>query len=129
MNTKKDLQNWLGKVTQRTLEAARCRTCEALVGVGLTGDIGAFRVLVDPTPLTPTGEVHALLDGLTTFTVTRSFSGGVQLNTRTAFRRTCPWPHDVWAEHRCGQIHTHTAPTSIAPRLRSTDDPDAPPPF
>ena len=54
--------------------------------------------------------------------------GASEAVAKDAFRCTCPLPHDVWAEHRCGQIHTHTAPTNIAPPLRPTDDPDVPPP-
>ncbi len=132
MTTIKRLKQWLGRTTPRTLKAARCRTCKATVAAGLSGDIAAIRVVVDPTPLTPTGEVHALLDGLATFTATRTIYGNaVQLNLRSAHRITSRQPHDVWPEHRCGHTHTHThtTHTNIAPKPPTNDDPDAPPPF
>ncbi len=46
-----------------------------------------------PTPLTPTGELHALLNGLAIFTAIRTVYGdAVPLNFRSAHRMTSRQP-------------------------------------
>ena len=114
MNTVKQLKAWLGRKTWRTTTARRCPQCRTPIVEGLDADACAGRALADPTPLDATGEVHALLAGLRTYTAHRTNNGAVQLT-----RRSGRWPtvirsaHDVWPEHRCGHTHTHTTQTKV----------------
>ena len=112
--TTKDLSRWLGRKTWRTATAIRCPHCKTPIVAGLDADACAGRALADPTPLDATGEVHALLAGLRTYTAHRTNGGAVQLT-----RRSGRWPtvirsaHDVWPEHRCGHTHAHTTHTTL----------------
>lgn len=112
-----DLKKWLGRRSQRTATSGRCRTCRALVVQGLDADQCALPTTADPTPLTAIGETLALLDGLRTFTATRTNGGSVKLTGRNKFTADPRTAFDVYASHECGHIHTHIAVTRIAPFL------------
>ena len=129
MTTVKQLKAWLGRKTWRTATAIRCPNCKTPIVAGLDADACAGRALADPTPLDATGEAHALLAGLATYTAHRTNNGAVQLT-----RRSGRWPtiirsaHDVWPAHACRHMHTHTTGTLLDPHT-VTIDPDAPAPF
>lgn len=112
--TVKTLKEWLGRKSWRTATARRCHQCRAVIAQGLDADVCATTVQVDPTPLTPTGEAHALLAGIPTYTVDRTRTRSVRLTRRAGrWKPGAPPVHDVWPEHRCHQLHTDTTSTEI----------------
>lgn len=93
---------------------ALCHT-PVLIGVaeGLTAR-------VDLTPLNQTGEIHALCDGLQTYTLTRT--GLVHRDARRIAGTTLTGAGPILAEHRCHRlipaghraITTPPAPVAVA---------------
>ena len=122
-----DLQEWLGPATSRSLHARRCKECRSLIATGVDEEVAAFGVAVDPTSLTALGEVEAILAGLRCYTITRPAAQSVRATRRSRWLTPTSRIHDVWPEHRCGQLHLHTT-TSRLERRRPTD-PNDPCPF
>lgn len=105
---------WDSDGTTRVARARRCRTCREYTLVGLDSDHCALPVAVDADPLSPAGEVAALLAGQTTYSL-RDLAGRLELDRRTHFeirgdaaRESVR--HDVLARHVCGQPSLGAAP-------------------
>lgn len=86
-------------VTRRA-RLTRCRRCGAMVFAGLDHDKVALAVRVDPTPLSPVGELSALLTGRVTYELSRG--DGYRIDERRAGHIGKPTKADVVAEHACG---------------------------
>lgn len=114
--------------TSRRARLIECRFCRAWVVAGLDADVAAFDSSADPTPLTPTGEVLALLDGRATFDLTERRDRS-ELDYRDAAVIT-GHPADrgrVLAEHRCGLPVPTTWAAPPQQATRTATDPDTPP--
>lgn len=112
-----------------------CRGCGAQILAGLSDDHLAHDAHVDPSPLSPYGEMLARLAGLRTYDLHREVDGfrlyvrdRWQIAGRPAGVLVYCWRVDVLTEHRCGWTFP-TAPTLLITRIASTIDPTGPPPF
>lgn len=90
----------------RRARPRRCPGCGTWTLAGLDADVCALEAHADPTPLTPLGEVAALLGGVRTVELVNS-GGRHQLEQRLPDhiegRPACSGRFDVLALHRCGQ--------------------------
>lgn len=113
-----------------------CPHCCAWTIAGLDADVCALETHVDPSPLTPLGEMLALLDHRPTFELVRA-EGRFQLERRHAWRITFApagsTPRaDVLALHRCDATPISgpaLAPTAFAEANAATYPPGTPAPF
>lgn len=87
---------WTG-FAQRHPTKSTCRSCGAAI---LAGIHDGFDIQLNPTPLTPIGEVEQLLLGHTTYELTDDSLGR---RTTSRIRRGPPWIGDLVTEHHCGQ--------------------------
>lgn len=100
-----------------TTRAARYRThdCGAPILIALDADRCSRPVTADPTPLSATGELTALLTGRTTYALWY-WGGRLEIDHRTSFHiRGTPAgttdQFDVIADHRCGARQLDSIPT------------------
>lgn len=115
---------WDSDGTNRVARARRCRTCREYVLVGLDSDHCALPVAVDPDPLSPAGEVAALIAGRATYSL-RYLADRLELDRRTQFEirgdaSRDSVRHDVLARHQCGmpslgQVPGLGRPSRLAP--------------
>ena len=88
----------------RKARARRCPSCRAAVVRGLDHDRCALTVVVDPTPLSPAGELEALLLRRFTFDL-RRFAGQLNIDRRYPERIVASPagtpPGDVVVAHDC----------------------------
>lgn len=124
---------WDSDGTTRVARARRCRTCREYVLAGLDANRCALPVAVDPDPLSPRGEMVALLAGRTTFSL-RLLADQLELDRRSAFeiRSGRTERLDVLGRHACGLPSLGLVPDLGAPsRLgyRSVTQSSAEPPF
>lgn len=104
----------------RNLTAKTCRHCHAHVVTGLDADLMAFTAIADPAPVTPLGELLALLAGARTYDLTRA-GHQYRLDVRDPGTIATSRRHPVLAGHRCGRTwdtETDTTP----PSRRVTND-------
>lgn len=97
----------------RTPKARHCRHCGRAVIAAITDD--GFTVAVEPTPTTPAGELHTLMNGGKTFTVK---TDAVILRTWWRIKSADANSEPVHAKHQCDkappEIHpSHTAKKAI----------------
>jgi len=109
--TTSSMQPWLigqlidqGILTQsrlgRKAKARECRHCRSWILTGLDADLAAIEVQADPHPLSPDGEVAALLDDRHTYDLEEH-----RLYRRYHWNiagRPAGERHRVLADHRCG---------------------------
>ena len=123
----------------RGIRALHCPRCRAPIISGTDADYCALIIQADTTPLSPAGEMVALLGGRTTYTLEQPLAGCARLFRRNPSRIARqkpgtpdkPWrKYDVLARHQCGhQIpDTLTIPTMLAPQNQEIN-PNEPPPF
>lgn len=86
-----------------------CPRCQALT---LTGYAEGLHARVDPTPITPRGELAVLLTGRATYTLSRE--GLIERDADRIAGRSLHGP--VLPAHRCGQPipAEHHAPPGVA---------------
>jgi hypothetical protein len=84
----------------RLARGATC-PCGAHVLVGLDADRAALLARVDPQPITPVGELSALLAGRFTYDAIR-VGNRLQLSLRRSSHIATPRVTPVLVEHRCG---------------------------
>lgn len=89
----------------RAARARTCTHCPQILLAGLDDPRCAGPATVDPTPLSPLGEALALIDGRTTYTLTRR-GNHLELDHRNQWTITAhpagTQPGvDIVAEHRC----------------------------
>jgi hypothetical protein len=130
---------WLREHLERTgvtvggvgtnLTARVCPRCKAKVVVALTPERIAHRFTLDPVPVSPLGELQAVLSGRATVDTVRRGPRKVEINHRRPWHIATKPPGTlrgvVLAEHRCGAPPLAAAPPSPADRL----PPNSPPPF
>lgn len=91
---------------QRAAQSSGCRLCGRPVMVGLDDDSCALTAVVDPYPLSPAGEVVALMQGRKTYTL--AWAGGrYEIDRRDEWRIEGNPPGsrptvDVVVNHECG---------------------------
>lgn len=108
----------------RTIRAAICRKCGAHVIRGLDADRAALPTTADPEPITITGELIAIANGLTTYDLVKH-STRPELDHRNQWRISGPRRNPVLAEHRCGTTWpTQPAPTPAPTPRKAGDDPN-----
>ena len=103
------------------VSGAVCRRCRTLT---LTGHAEGLRATVDLTPLSPAGELSALLAGRWTYTLMRT--GLVHRDAGRIAGNGLPADAPILAEHRCGYTPPpeHQAP---GPPIRYEPAPENPP--
>lgn len=116
----------------RGVRCGRCRDCRAPILTGLDGDTCAFVARVDCTPLTPLGEVLALLqDGVRTYelrTPGQAFARLVRRDFHAIRSRPAETGRfDVLADHRCHaavpEVAVAVTRLAVAPRPVPPIDP------
>lgn len=114
--------SWV-KPNPRRLDADLCR-CGLLVLKGLDDDVAGLPVQADPLALSPAGEVVALRDGRTTYTLE-----GSRLYSRDKHRMRT-FRHNDWAvhaAHRCNSpMPQQCARTLITPPKAIKEIPNEP---
>lgn len=109
-----------------------CPTCKTWTITGLDADVMAFEATCDPAPLTPLGEVAALMAGRRTLGLVQR-SGRYELEQRWAEHIDADRHRlDVLASHTCGQPITGEAlvqSSAFKPASSSTLPPNSPAPF
>lgn len=131
---------WVEKAGPRTAKLTRCHDCRRPVLSGLDEDLGAFQVVVDPTPLTALGEALVLLDDRRTVAARRHGQTGLVLDRRGQWHISAhpagtgkPWrPSDVLPTHQCGSAPLPPqayAAATVTPLTATFPHPDAPAPF
>jgi hypothetical protein len=111
-----------------------CLTCGAWTLVGLDDDTLAFTARVDPTPLTPAGELACVLAGRPTYDLTRR---GVRrvLDARDDYALRARPPvapgarYDVLPAHRCHQPVPGSSAAPAATRASAASRPSDRVPF
>ena len=116
--------------TTRRATPRPCPRCRRLVIVGLDDDRCAMTATVDPQPLTPAGELSALLTGRPTYTLTPQ-RNAYTLNRRDQFAIAAKPAGtlrnaDVVAAHECGAPELDAAPTRIPPPMKQRTNTDCP---
>jgi hypothetical protein len=94
---------WDADGTTRVARGRRCRTCREYTLAGLDANRCALPVAVDVDPLSPRGEVAAVLSGRTTYSL-RLLADQLELDRRGAFeiRSGRTERLDVLPRHVCG---------------------------
>jgi hypothetical protein len=117
----------------RKAKPRRCRTCNAVVVIGLDADMCAFEVHADPVPLSQLGEALAVATGRRTVSFCQS-AGAYLLEQRwvediKARPAGTGTREDVLAEHRCREPvpDLWSAPTSFKHLAAASSQPSAPP--
>lgn len=121
------------------VRATWCRSCRQPILTGLDGLACALPARVDPTPLTPLGELLAQLGGLDTYELRagrptrliRRLAADIAARPADGPGRRRHDAYDVLAAHRCGQTLTGpaTAATRIPPPTSAADATPIDPPF
>ena len=112
MTATKIIPEWLKRHIEATTGAplgarkasgTRCRRCHARLLTGLDHDLCAGQALVDPFPLTPMGELLALLAGRPTYRLVPAGHGRFELDYRDEWQiaNKPPGKFDVLAAHKC----------------------------
>lgn len=97
----------------RRAHATRCRYCPCSILVGLDGDRCAWVARVDPLPLSPIGEVLAILGGRRTYALHAGI-GRLELVARDRWQiegAPAGTRYDVVAAHVCGAVPLPQAPS------------------
>lgn len=99
-----------------------CPNCHALTIVGLDHDRSALTVRADPSPLSPAGELIALLTGRPTYSL-HPHGNRYEINPRSQWAITSTpagtlTSCDVVAAHQCHALDLETIQSQIPP-LRS----------
>ena len=107
-----------------------CPRCQPLVLVGLDHARCALPPTTNPTPLTPAGELAALLTGRETYKLTPN-RNAYELNWRDQHSiRAKPagtlHGADIVATHQCGAPELDAAPSRIPPPLKRPANNDCP---
>lgn len=117
-----------GVLTEAGLTAVakyrHCRRCGLLL---LAAHWLGLEAWCDPWPLTPRGELDAVMAGRPTFT-RMPISEGLRPRDAYEIRARSPLTHDVHSEHRCGQPQPEIAWGRV-PAPKPAPDPNAPIPF
>ena len=101
---------------------AACGRCKAPTYVAATDGVP---VHLHPAPLTPWGEVLALMDGATTYTLGRAYT----IWRYPAYIKAHPADTQiVMAEHVCGRVYEYR-PVKPPPTTEETDRINEHPPF
>jgi hypothetical protein len=136
--TTTEIPTWLAELIKiktgappgaRNARPHRCSTCKTRVLIGLSDDVCALTVTVDPTPVNTLGEALARLTNRATYTLHRH-GRSWRLNRRDRWQitgepagtRTGPLGYDVLTEHRCQQplpsapsVYTHLGTLHAGP--------------
>ena len=103
-----------------------CRACGQLVLTGLDNDLCAGVAHADPTPLAPLGEALALIDGRTTYALTRG-PGRIELTLRDPWQITGTPAgtagFDVVAAHTCTAVDLPGLPSAYRPTAVALSEP------
>lgn len=116
-----------GRMFTRNASRHRCPSCRASVLSAVDGDLCASSVTVDPTPLTPEGELACKLSGRLTYRL-RIREGRAQLDDRDpVWTGAAPAGATIVPAHFCGARFPGTI-EHLLPAARTIDR-TAPPPF